>query len=133
MIIFRSDGAGDLHAAVEEVAREGGDGPVPGADVGGAHEEVGQLAPVQALLAGGPGGQQLAAAGAEAALQVGHEGAGFRRQDPVDAGVSRTGDGDDRRGRLGGRGEAGRGAGHGGDSKSARPPWTLTRGRDVKY
>jgi len=44
------DGAGDLDAAVEEVARERGDLPVSGADVRGGGEEVRELAGVEVGL-----------------------------------------------------------------------------------
>ena len=54
------DRARDLDTAVEQVVRNGRDGPFGFADAGGFGEEVGQLAGVDLLLAGAAAGQKLA-------------------------------------------------------------------------
>ncbi len=64
---------GDLHPAVLEVFGDGPDGPVAGADGGGLVEEVRAFAEIEAGLALGSVGEQLAAAGVELAVQVGDQ------------------------------------------------------------
>jgi hypothetical protein len=79
------DRAGDLDAAVGEVGGHRRHLPVAGADVFGLGEEVGEFAGVEAGLALLAGGQQLATAAVEAAMQVGDEGEGLRGEDLVEA------------------------------------------------
>ena len=73
MTILRSDGPGDLHAAILKVGGGGAHPPVPGADRCGAGQEVKGLAGIQALLPGYPRGQEFPTARAEATFQVHHE------------------------------------------------------------
>jgi hypothetical protein len=86
------DRTGDLDAAILKVGGDRRDDPVILPDVGGVGQEVWQLAGVEPRLAGRASRQQLAAAGVEPAVQVGHEGQGFRRQDLYRAAFDRTGD-----------------------------------------
>ena len=72
--------AGDLDAAVLEVGGSGGDVPLALADRLRLGQEVEALAGVEALLARGARSQQLGAAWAELALQLGHEREGVVRQ-----------------------------------------------------
>jgi hypothetical protein len=108
------DGAGDLDPAVEEVVRQGGHGPVAAPHGGGLGQEVGQLARVESGLHLAAGCQQLLPAGAEAPLQVGHEGQRLGREDGLRAGHVRPQDGDAGGGPgAGGDGGSGVGTGHG--------------------
>ena len=72
---------GDLHAAVTQCGRDRPHRPVRLADRGGVGAEIRQLAGVPACLARPAGGQQFAAAGVEAVVQVGEEGQRARAED----------------------------------------------------
>ncbi len=95
------DGARDFGTAVEQVLRDRRDLPVALADILSFGQEVGELARVEALLALGARGEQLAAAGAELALEPGNECEGFRRQDTLVARLHRALDGNAVRNRRG--------------------------------
>jgi len=67
-------GAGDLDAAIEQVARDRADPPVPFADRLRLGQEIRRLARIEAGLPGLAGRQQLAAAAIEPAMQLAQEG-----------------------------------------------------------
>ncbi len=66
-------GPGDLHPAILEIGGGGAHPPVPGANFGGAGQEVQGLPAIQPLLPGDTRGQEFPPARAEATLQVHHE------------------------------------------------------------
>ena len=81
---------GDLDAAVLQVGGHRRDPPVAVADRRRLRQEVQAAAGGQLLATPAPGGEQLVAATAEAAVQVGHEAERLGRQDlgrPVDLGT----------------------------------------------
>jgi len=87
------DRARDLDAAAGQRGRQRRDLPVALANGARRLEEVGPLARVQARGARDARGQQFLAARLERAVQVGDEGQRLRREDGLEAGLDRAGDG----------------------------------------
>jgi hypothetical protein len=90
------DGAGDLHAAVEEVGRERRHAPVARADVRGLGEEIPVGGGLQGRGARAAPLQQRVDAGAELSHQAGDEGQRLGRQHLLVAGAHRATDLDSR-------------------------------------
>ena len=72
--------AGDFDAPVQQVVRQGGNGPGAVADVLGRGQEIGLLTSIEAFLTLHPGGEQLHAAGVKLAVQLTKESQRLRRQ-----------------------------------------------------
>ena len=81
MTILRSTGPGDLDAAIDDVGGNRRAGPVAVADRARLGQEIGQLAGVELGLALRAAREQLGAAAAERALQLGRERDRLGRQD----------------------------------------------------
>ncbi len=84
--------AGDLHPPVGEGLGGLGHRPLAMANVGGFGEEIRPLAGVEAGLALGAGGEQLAPAGVETLVQSDQEVDGLGGQYPLGGGVGREAD-----------------------------------------